>query len=665
MRSSRAAPTSARSPPSPSADDAALQLYTSGTTGKPKGAVITHANLAVQQELLGEAWGLARRRRAPPRAAAPPHARPRHRAAHRARRRRDDAHARRASTRAASGTRMARAPPSSWRCPTMYHRSSSPPSTPPTTRRARAGRRARERSASPRAAAPRSRSRSPSAGARSPARIPLERFGMTEIGVGITNPLDAARGARAASASRCRPSRRASSATTARRRRDRASSGSAGRACSRATTQRDEATRERLRRRRRRALVQDRRHRRRATADGYVRILGRTSVDILKSGGYKLSALEIEEVLREHAAVAEVAVVGFPGREWGDRVVACVVAARRTRGRMQRGRPARIRERAPRALQGAETSHRDEPSCPRNAVGKVVKPELIKKLGRLKRSTAAKAAARGLSRATSTPALSVRSVGHESDQWGASHARSWYARTFEFPYLRGVHATLPPRHWCGLAGDGADRGRVRRRRQRPGGGRRARRRRRRESRRRTYRPRARRTTARSARRTRLSAMARQTPAMRPSRATPATAAPRAMPATRRRRTVQREHRRRPVRLPPPRREDRRDPRAAARASTRAMRPSFPAAPTPSSTPRRAKARRSGARPVERRRHRPLLGRHRAWRFDFSCVTTAGDYYVLDESNGARSAAVPHRRRRLRAIRSSRRRGCSITSATAS
>src|SRR3954463_7823437 len=37
--------------------DAALQLYTSGTTGKPKGAIITHANLFVQQELLGRAWG--------------------------------------------------------------------------------------------------------------------------------------------------------------------------------------------------------------------------------------------------------------------------------------------------------------------------------------------------------------------------------------------------------------------------------------------------------------------------------------------------------------------------------------------------------------------------------------------------------------------------------
>jgi malonyl-CoA/methylmalonyl-CoA synthetase len=58
---------------------------------------------------------------------------------------------------------------------------------------------------------------------------------------------------------------------------------------------------------------------------GTVRLLGRTSTDILKSGGYKLSALEIEAVLRDHPAVAEVAVIGLPDETWGDRVTACTV----------------------------------------------------------------------------------------------------------------------------------------------------------------------------------------------------------------------------------------------------------------------------------------------------------------------------------------------------
>jgi len=59
--------------------------------------------------------------------------------------------------------------------------------------------------------------------------------------------------------------------------------------------------------------------------NGVYRILGRTNVDILKTGGHKVSALEIEEALREHPAVAECAVVGVPDPEWGERVAAAVV----------------------------------------------------------------------------------------------------------------------------------------------------------------------------------------------------------------------------------------------------------------------------------------------------------------------------------------------------
>ena len=58
---------------------------------------------------------------------------------------------------------------------------------------------------------------------------------------------------------------------------------------------------------------------------GSYRILGRESVDIIKSGGYKISALEIEEVLMDHPLVEECAVVGIADRIWGERVGAAVV----------------------------------------------------------------------------------------------------------------------------------------------------------------------------------------------------------------------------------------------------------------------------------------------------------------------------------------------------
>jgi len=61
-----------------------------------------------------------------------------------------------------------------------------------------------------------------------------------------------------------------------------------------------------------------------AEADGYLKIVGRRSVDIIKSGGFKISAPEIEEVLREHPAVRDVAVVGVPDERWGERIAAMV-----------------------------------------------------------------------------------------------------------------------------------------------------------------------------------------------------------------------------------------------------------------------------------------------------------------------------------------------------
>ena len=61
--------------------------------------------------------------------------------------------------------------------------------------------------------------------------------------------------------------------------------------------------------------------------DGYILLRGRASVDIIKSGGFKISAREIEEVLQEHGEVEEIAIVGLSDPSWGERIAAAVVPA--------------------------------------------------------------------------------------------------------------------------------------------------------------------------------------------------------------------------------------------------------------------------------------------------------------------------------------------------
>lgn len=63
---------------------------------------------------------------------------------------------------------------------------------------------------------------------------------------------------------------------------------------------------------------------------GSIRIVGRTSTDIIKSGGFKISALEIEEVLRRVASITDVAVLGIEDPTWGERVAAVVVISDRS-----------------------------------------------------------------------------------------------------------------------------------------------------------------------------------------------------------------------------------------------------------------------------------------------------------------------------------------------
>ncbi|HEY2950646.1 MAG TPA: AMP-binding protein [Micromonosporaceae bacterium] len=61
-------------------------------------------------------------------------------------------------------------------------------------------------------------------------------------------------------------------------------------------------------------------------SDGYLRISGRVK-ELIISGGYNVYPREVEEVLREHPEVADAAVVGAPSAEWGETVVAFIVAA--------------------------------------------------------------------------------------------------------------------------------------------------------------------------------------------------------------------------------------------------------------------------------------------------------------------------------------------------
>ena len=109
--------------------------------------------------------------------------------------------------------------------------------------------------------------------------------------------------------------------------------------------------------------------------DGIYRILGRSSVDIIKTGGYKVSALEIEETLLTYPGVREVAVIGLQDPVWGERVVAAVVLHPNAQLTTDTLRPW-AKERLATYKVPAEVVVLEE--LPRNAVGKVSKPELKK-----------------------------------------------------------------------------------------------------------------------------------------------------------------------------------------------------------------------------------------------------------------------------------------------
>ncbi|QSJ14324.1 acyl-CoA synthetase [Nostoc sp. UHCC 0702] len=108
--------------------------------------------------------------------------------------------------------------------------------------------------------------------------------------------------------------------------------------------------------------------------NGNYRILGRMSVDIIKTGGYKVSALEIEEVLRTHPDITECAVVGVADAEWGERVCAALVLQPERSLTLESFR-SWAKELL--AVYKVPTQILLVEELPRNAMGKVTKPTVV------------------------------------------------------------------------------------------------------------------------------------------------------------------------------------------------------------------------------------------------------------------------------------------------
>jgi fatty acid CoA ligase FadD36 len=105
-------------------------------------------------------------------------------------------------------------------------------------------------------------------------------------------------------------------------------------------------------------------------SDGMHRIVGRESVDLIKSGGYRVGAGEIETALLGHPGVAEVAVVGLPDDDLGQRIVAFVVGDAQPQELIDFVVQQLSVHKRPREVRIVD-------DLPRNAMGKVLKKELL------------------------------------------------------------------------------------------------------------------------------------------------------------------------------------------------------------------------------------------------------------------------------------------------
>ncbi|MBF5001908.1 acyl-CoA synthetase [Nocardia sp. BSTN01] len=104
---------------------------------------------------------------------------------------------------------------------------------------------------------------------------------------------------------------------------------------------------------------------------GFHRIIGRASVDMIKSGGYRIGAGEVEQALLSYPGIREVAVVGIPDTDLGQRIVAYVVGERDDAKRIEDFVASHLSvHKRPREIRFVE-------ELPRNAMGKVQKRLLI------------------------------------------------------------------------------------------------------------------------------------------------------------------------------------------------------------------------------------------------------------------------------------------------
>jgi fatty acid CoA ligase FadD36 len=106
-------------------------------------------------------------------------------------------------------------------------------------------------------------------------------------------------------------------------------------------------------------------------AGGMHKIVGRESVDLIKTGGFRVGAGEIEAALLGHAGVTEAAVVGVPDDDLGQRIVAFVVGDADPQALIDYVAQELSAHKRPREVRVVD-------SLPRNAMGKVLKKELAK-----------------------------------------------------------------------------------------------------------------------------------------------------------------------------------------------------------------------------------------------------------------------------------------------